>query len=129
MINSIFNIFLYIIYKVSQKICQLKSIKLNKNCFEENNNPEPIKPGSPDVDPVQVYGSETKDVTVKIIGNSFYPKAVQVTEGTTVTWQNEDIFIYMECEFAGIHSAATYNAPVPFSSPLLGHAENIQIYL
>jgi nitrite reductase (NO-forming) len=29
----------------------------------------------------------------------------------------------MEGEFAGIHSAATYDAPVPFSSPLLGHAE------
>lgn len=84
----------------------------------------PFEPGSPDVDPVVVYGPETKDVSVKIIGNSYSPKVIQVTEGTTVTWQNEDIFTYMEGEFAGIHTVSTYEAaPVSFSSPLLGHAE------
>jgi nitrite reductase (NO-forming) len=87
----------------------------------------PFEPGSPDVDPVHIYGPETKEVTVKIIGNSFYPKVIQVTEGTVVTWQNEDIFTYMEGEFAGVHSVATYEAsPVPISSPLLGHAETFK---
>ncbi len=86
----------------------------------------PFEPGSPDVDPIQVYGPETKEVTVKIIGNSFYPKTIQITEGTVVTWQNEDIFTYMEGEFAGIHTASTYDAPEPFSSPFLGHAETFK---
>jgi nitrite reductase (NO-forming) len=86
----------------------------------------PFEPGSPDVDPIQVYGPETKEVTVKIIGNSYSPKTIQITEGTVVTWQNEDIFTYMEGEFAGIHTASSYEAPVPFSSPLLGHAETFK---
>lgn len=87
----------------------------------------PFEPGSPDVDPVQVYGPDTKEVTVKIIGNSYYPKVIQVTEGTVVTWQNEDIFTYLEGEFGGIHTVSTYEqAPVSFSSPLLGHAETFK---
>jgi nitrite reductase (NO-forming) len=84
----------------------------------------PFEPGSEDVDPIVVYGPETKEVTVKIIGNSYYPKTIQVAEGTTVKWINEDIFSYMEGEFAAIHNVSTYEAsPVSFSSPLLGHAE------
>jgi nitrite reductase (NO-forming) len=84
----------------------------------------PFEPGSPDVDPVAVYGSETKEVVVKIIGNSFYPKSVQITEGTSVKWINEDVFTYMEGEFSGIHSVATYESPEPFASPLFGHTES-----
>jgi nitrite reductase (NO-forming) len=83
----------------------------------------PFEPGSPDVDPIAIYGPETKEVTVKIIGNSFYPKTIKVAPGTTVKWINEDIFTYMEGEFAAIHNVATYEGDVPFSSPLLGHAE------
>ncbi len=83
----------------------------------------PFEPGSPDVDPIVVYGPETREVTVKIIGNSFYPKTIQVAEGTAVKWINEDIFTYMEGEFAAIHNVATYEGDVPFNSPLLGHAE------
>jgi nitrite reductase (NO-forming) len=87
----------------------------------------PFEPGTPDVDPPRIYGPDTKEVSVKIIGNSFYPKVIQVTEGTIVTWQNEDIFTYMEGEFAGIHSVATYEAaPESFASPLLGHAETFK---
>ncbi len=87
----------------------------------------PFEPGSPDVDPTIIYGPETKEVTVKIIGNSYSPKVIQVTVGTTITWQNEDIFTYMEGEFAGIHTVSTYEAaPVSFSSPLLGHAETFK---
>ncbi|CAN5630316.1 hypothetical protein BH10BAC5_BH10BAC5_00510 [soil metagenome] len=86
----------------------------------------PFEPGSPDVDPVQVYGSETKEVMVKIIGNSYYPKTIQIEEGTTVVWQNEDIFTYMEGEFGGVHTATTYESPAPFNSPMLGHAETFK---
>ena len=87
----------------------------------------PFEPGTPDVDPVFIYGAETKKVMVKIIGNSYYPKVIQVTEGTEVTWQNEDIFSYMEGEFNGIHTVTTYEAgPASFSSPLLGHAETFK---
>jgi nitrite reductase (NO-forming) len=84
----------------------------------------PFEPGSPDIDPVQVFGPETKEVVVKIIGNSFYPKSIQITEGTSVKWINEDVFTYMEGEFSGIHSVATYESPEPFASPLFGHTES-----
>ena len=86
-------------------------------------NVAPFEPGTPDVDPVAVYGPETKEVLVKIIGNSFYPKTIQVAPGTTVKWINEDIFTYMEGEFAALHNAASYEGPESFNSPLLGHAE------
>ena len=89
----------------------------------------PFEPGTPDVDPVVVYGPDVKEVTVKIIGNSYYPKSIKVHEGTTVVWQNEDVFTYMEGEFSGLHTASTYEAPVPFNSPLLGHAEVFKITL
>lgn len=86
----------------------------------------PFEPGTPDVDPVVVYGSETKEVTVQIIGNSFYPKHVQVAPGTKVKWINEDVFTYMEGEFAGIHNVATYESPEPVTSQLFGHAETFE---
>ena len=35
----------------------------------------------------------------------------------------------MEGEFSGLHTASTYEAPVPFNSPLLGHAEVFKITL
>ena len=44
----------------------------------------PFEPGTPDVDPVVVYGPDVKEVTVKIIGISYYPKSFKVHEGTTV---------------------------------------------
>lgn len=86
----------------------------------------PFEPGTPDVDAPVVYGPETKQVTVKIIGNSYYPKVIQVAEGTKVKWINEDVFTYMEGEFAGIHNVATYESPEPFTAPLLGHAETFE---
>lgn len=84
----------------------------------------PFEPGTPDVDPPVVYGPETKEVTVRIIGNSFFPKRVQVAAGTTIKWINEDVFAYMEGEFAGIHNAVAIEGPEIFASPLLGHAES-----
>lgn len=84
----------------------------------------PFEPGTPDVDPPVVYGPETKEVTVRIIGNSFWPKRLQIAPGTTVRWINEDVFAYMEGEFAGIHNAVAIEGPAIFASPLLGHAES-----
>lgn len=89
----------------------------------------PFEPGTPDIDPVVEYGPEVKDVMIKIIGNSFFPKSIKVHQGTTVTFQNEDVFTYMEGEFSGIHTATTYDAPAPFNSPLLGHAESFKVKL
>jgi nitrite reductase (NO-forming) len=86
----------------------------------------PFEPGTPDVDPVAVYGSEIKEVTVKIIGNSYYPKTIKVNPGTKVKWVNEDVFTYMEGEFAGVHNVATYESPEPVTSPLLGHTESFE---
>jgi len=84
----------------------------------------PFEPGSADVDPPAVYGSETKEVTVKIIGNSFSPKVLHIAPGTKVTWVNEDVFTYMDGEFGGIHNVVSYEGITqPFSSNLLAHAE------
>lgn len=84
----------------------------------------PFEPGSADVDPPAVYGSETKEVTVKIIGNSFNPKVLHIAPGTKVTWVNEDVFTYMDGEFGGIHNVVSYEGIAqPFSSNLLAHTE------
>src|SRR5690625_2380470 len=83
----------------------------------------PFKIGTPDVDPVSVHGKDEKEVIVRIAGNSFYPKTVQITPGTTVTWINDDVFAYMAGEFAGIHNAVGTSGPESFVSPLLAHAE------
>lgn len=85
----------------------------------------PFEPGTVDVDPPAVYGPETGQITVKIIGNSYYPKVVQIAEGTTVKWVNEDIFTYLDGEFGGIHNVVSYEGgPGTFSSELLGHTES-----
>jgi nitrite reductase (NO-forming) len=84
----------------------------------------PFGVGSPDVDVPVVYGSETKEVIVRIIGNSYSPKVIQVVPGTTIRWINEDVFTYMEGEFSGIHNALVKSGPERFASPLLAHAES-----
>ncbi|MCX7877265.1 MAG: plastocyanin/azurin family copper-binding protein, partial [Ignavibacteria bacterium] len=87
----------------------------------------PFEPGSRDVDPVEIYGPETEEVLVKIIGNSYYPKSIQIAKGTKVRWVNEDVFTYMEGEFAGIHNVVSYEGgPQAFSSNLLGHGESFE---
>lgn len=83
----------------------------------------PFEIGSEDVDGAEVYGSHVDDVTVTIIGNSFYPKVIDIKPGTTVTWINEDAFAYLDGEFAGIHNAVSTSGPERFVSPLLAHAE------
>jgi nitrite reductase (NO-forming) len=86
----------------------------------------PFEPGSPDVDVPVVYDENTKEVTIQIIGNSYYPKVVKVTPGTKVRWVNEDVFSYMEGEFAGIHNVVSYESPEAFTSELLAHTESFE---
>jgi nitrite reductase (NO-forming) len=49
--------------------------------FKENANRvmSPFRPGSLDIDPPAVFGEDTKEVTVRIIGNSYYPKTIEIT--------------------------------------------------
>jgi len=83
----------------------------------------PFKPTSFDK-PVR-YTPGTKDVEVKIIGNSYWPKIIEVEPGTTVTWVNEDTFTYLAGEFAGIHNAAGNDGGDEFfATPLLAHGES-----
>lgn len=84
----------------------------------------PFEPGSIDVDRPVEYGPETKEVSIQIIGNSYFPKRVKVAKGTTVKWINEDVFTYMEGEFSGIHNAVAIEGPEIWASPLLAHAES-----
>ncbi len=81
-------------------------------------------PGSPEVDVPKVYGPGTEEVIVQIIGNSYYPKVIDIKPGTTVTWVNEDVFSYMEGEFSGIHNAVAISGPDNFTSPFLSHGES-----
>ena len=84
----------------------------------------PFGIGSPDVDVPVVYGPETNEVIVRIIGNSYHPKVIQVAPGTTIRWINEDVFTYMEGEFSGIHNMIVKAGPERFASPMLAHAES-----
>jgi nitrite reductase (NO-forming) len=84
----------------------------------------PFGIGSADVEVPVVYGPETDEVIVRIIGNSYYPKIVKVAPGTTIKWINEDVFTYMEGEFSGIHNVLAMDGPERFASPMLAHAES-----
>ncbi|MCA1798268.1 MAG: multicopper oxidase domain-containing protein [Xanthomonadaceae bacterium] len=91
----------------------------------------PFKPGTaseggslalPDV-PV-VYGPDVKEVTVRIIGNSYYPKVIEIEPGTRVRWVNEEVFTFMSGEFSGIHNAVGIDGPNMFATRMLAHAES-----
>jgi len=87
----------------------------------------PFGIGNHPVDRPVVYGPETEEVNVSIIGNSYHPKVIQVAPGTKVTWTNEDVFTYMAGEYAGIHDAKSFTQPEDsegFSSELLAHGES-----
>jgi len=84
----------------------------------------PFKAGTPDIDPPHSYGPETKEVTVRIIGNSYYPKTLEIDPGTKVTWVNEDVFSYLAGEYSGIHNVVSTEGPTRFSSAMLAHAES-----
>lgn len=87
----------------------------------------PFGMGTHPKDQLIVYGPETKEVKVSIIGNSYSPKVIKITPGTTVTWTNEDVFTYMAGEYSGIHNVAGTSAPEDSDglvSPLLAHGES-----
>ena len=86
----------------------------------------PFGLGSDDVEVPVVYNSETSEVIIRIIGNSYFPKVVQVAPGTTIKWVNEDVFTFMEGEFSGIHNVIVKEGPEIFYSPLLAHAESYE---
>lgn len=86
----------------------------------------PFKPGPQELaDPV-VFGAEVDVVTVRIIGNSFSPKVIQIAPGTKVRWVNEDAFAYLAGEYAGVHNAVSTGAEEGFASPLLAHGESYE---
>lgn len=84
----------------------------------------PFKPTNSDL-PAR-FSPGTQEVNVSIIGNSFYPKIIEIEPGTTVTWTNEDVFTYLAGEFAGIHNAMSLGADEEnsFTTPLLAHGES-----
>jgi nitrite reductase (NO-forming) len=87
----------------------------------------PHEPGSDDLrNPVRI-APEQKNATVLIQGNSYYPKVIEVTPGTTIEWVNEDVFTYFDGEFAGIHNVVGIKGPESFASPMLGHAERFSV--
>lgn len=71
------------------------------------------------------FGPDIKQVNVQIIGNSYWPKIVEIEPGTTVIWTNEDVFTYLAGEFAGIHNAAGGDGEeFFFNTKLLAHGES-----
>lgn len=83
----------------------------------------PHEPGTDDLrNPYRLPAGETT-ASVKIIGNSYYPKVIEVPVGTTVEWTNEDVFTFFDGEFSGIHNVIGIQGPESFASPMLGHAE------
>ncbi len=91
----------------------------------------PFHIGTHPVDKPVVYGPDVKEVQVSIIGNSYYPKVIQVEPGTRVTWTNEDVFTYMAGEFSGIHNVFSMDSPPDLAedddglvSDLLAHGES-----
>lgn len=72
---------------------------------------------------------EPLPVTVQMVGNSFYPKVLEIPVGTTVEFVNEDVFDLLEGERTGRHDAVVIDVqgPEPFVTPKLGHGERYRI--
>lgn len=83
----------------------------------------PFGIGTPDVDAPVKFKDKNDEVVVKIIGNSYSPKIVEVPVGTTVTWINEEAFTYLAGEVSGIHNVVATSGPERFAGPLLSHAQ------
>jgi nitrite reductase (NO-forming) len=82
----------------------------------------PFEIGSSDLDkPVRFRTGDT--VQIQMVGNSFWPKVVEVPVGAEVTWVNEEVFDLLEGERTGQHNAVAVKGPENFASPLLGHAD------
>jgi nitrite reductase (NO-forming) len=83
----------------------------------------PFGIGSPDVDVPVKFKDKKDEVIVKIIGNSYSPKVIEVPAGTTVTWVNEEAFTYLAGELSGMHNVVTIKGPESFAAPLLAHGQ------
>lgn len=83
----------------------------------------PFGIGTPDVDVPVKFKDKNDEVLVKIIGNSYSPKIIEIPVGTTVTWINEDAFTYLAGEVSGIHNVVATSGPERFAGPLLSHAQ------
>lgn len=86
----------------------------------------PFEPGSDELaHPWRLPAGESL-ARVTIIGNSFFPKVIEIPVGTEVEWTNEDVFTFFEGEFSGIHNVAAFAGPELFASPMLAHAERFR---
>lgn len=83
----------------------------------------PFGIGSPDVDVPVKFKDKNEEVIVRIIGNSYSPKIIEVPVGTTVTWINEEAFTYLAGEVSGIHNVVSIKGPESFVAPLLAHGQ------
>lgn len=70
------------------------------------------------------YDDDVDEVVIRIKGNSFYPKIVEVGPDTKVTWVNEDVFTYGGGEVSGVHNAVATDGPESFATRMLEHAES-----
>lgn len=83
----------------------------------------PFGIGTPDVDTPVRHQDKNEEVIVKIIGNSYHPKIIDIPAGTKVTWINEEAFTYLAGEVSGVHNVVSIKGPESFAAPLLTHAQ------
>ena len=84
-------------------------------------------PGSRELERPEVYDSDVDEVFVDIKGNAYAPNVIEIEAGTKVTWTNEDVFTYLDGEFAGIHNAIGTEGPEQFATDMLAHGESDSI--
>lgn len=83
---------------------------------------DPFGVGSSDLDPpVRLRPGEP--ALVRIVGNAYWPKVLEVPVGAQVTWVNEDVFDLLDGERTGMHNVTALRGPTPLASPLLKHAD------
>lgn len=83
---------------------------------------DPFGIGSSDIDKL-VHYHEGDPVLIQMVGNSFFPKIVDVPVNTEVGWVNEDVFDVLDGERSGKHSIVTTAGAETFASPELLHAD------
>jgi nitrite reductase (NO-forming) len=87
---------------------------------------DPFGLGSSDVDvPVRLRPGDP--AFVRMVGNSYWPKVLEVPVGSRVTWVNEDVFDLLEGERTGMHNVTAVRGPTQLASPLLKHADRFTL--
>ncbi len=87
---------------------------------------DPFGLGSSDLDvPVRLQPGDR--AFVRMVGNSFWPKILEVPTGARVTWVNEDVFDLLEGERTGVHNVVALQGPTRLVSPLLKHADRFTV--